>query len=150
MFLKISHLLVPITIVVNILVSIYINIVVLLVSLIQLAFLPLTTCLACYFYAHFKLTFNIRFSEQIFGYTGLRVKLYYSATRLTTYLSYTFDDKVEPTEFEGVKVGSLSSQTHQPYVLQTSRLHRETLYMCMGTFESQDVLPVLVLNNLFN
>ncbi|XP_069951943.1 histone acetyltransferase type B catalytic subunit isoform X2 [Cherax quadricarinatus] len=42
-------------------------------------------------------------SEQIFGYSGLRVKLYYSASRLTTYLAHTFVEKVDPEKFEGVE-----------------------------------------------
>ncbi|XP_069978242.1 histone acetyltransferase type B catalytic subunit isoform X1 [Penaeus vannamei] len=42
-------------------------------------------------------------SEQIFGYSGLRVKLYYSACRLTTYLAHTFAEKVDPEKFDGVQ-----------------------------------------------
>ncbi|KAG0715887.1 Histone acetyltransferase type B catalytic subunit [Chionoecetes opilio] len=42
-------------------------------------------------------------SEQIFGYSGLQVKLYYSAGRLTTYLAHTYADKVHPDKFEGIK-----------------------------------------------
>ncbi|KAK4323856.1 hypothetical protein Pmani_005495 [Petrolisthes manimaculis] len=42
-------------------------------------------------------------SEQIFGYSGLRIKVYYSACRLTTYLSYTYGERVNPEKFEGVK-----------------------------------------------
>ncbi|XP_071526683.1 histone acetyltransferase type B catalytic subunit isoform X2 [Panulirus ornatus] len=42
-------------------------------------------------------------SEQIFGYSGLRIKLYYSACRLTTYLSHTYVEKVDPEKFEGVE-----------------------------------------------
>ncbi|XP_069187293.1 histone acetyltransferase type B catalytic subunit isoform X2 [Procambarus clarkii] len=42
-------------------------------------------------------------SEQIFGYSGLRIKLYYSACRLTTYLAHTFAEKVDPEKFEGVE-----------------------------------------------
>ncbi|XP_045115060.1 histone acetyltransferase type B catalytic subunit-like isoform X1 [Portunus trituberculatus] len=42
-------------------------------------------------------------SEQIFGYSGLHIKLYYSAARLTTYLTHTYTDKVHPEKFEGIK-----------------------------------------------
>lgn len=44
------------------------------------------------------------YSEQIFGYSGLRIKLYYSAGRLTTYLTHTYTDKVHPDKYDGVKV----------------------------------------------
>ncbi|XP_076028263.1 histone acetyltransferase 1 isoform X2 [Oratosquilla oratoria] len=39
-------------------------------------------------------------SESIFGYTGLRVKLYYSAARLATYLSMACDEMVDSQKFE--------------------------------------------------
>ncbi|KAK7086526.1 histone acetyltransferase 1 [Halocaridina rubra] len=42
-------------------------------------------------------------SEQIFGYSGLRIKLYYSACRLTTYLMHTYAEKVNPEKYDGVK-----------------------------------------------
>ena len=47
------------------------------------------------------------YSEQIFGYNGLKIKLYYSASRLTTYLSFSYDEKVNSEKFEGIKVSIL-------------------------------------------
>ncbi|XP_017891786.1 histone acetyltransferase type B catalytic subunit [Ceratina calcarata] len=42
-------------------------------------------------------------SESIFGYRDLRVKLYYSAGCLETYLGITFSEKVSTTHSEGVE-----------------------------------------------
>lgn len=42
-------------------------------------------------------------SEQIFGYSGLRIKLYYTAGRLATYLAHTYSDKIHPDKYDGVK-----------------------------------------------
>ncbi|XP_066978661.1 histone acetyltransferase type B catalytic subunit isoform X1 [Macrobrachium rosenbergii] len=42
-------------------------------------------------------------SEQIFGYSGLRIKLYYTACRLTTYLTHSYTEKVNPERFDGVQ-----------------------------------------------
>ncbi|XP_068232227.1 histone acetyltransferase type B catalytic subunit-like [Palaemon carinicauda] len=42
-------------------------------------------------------------SEQIFGYSGLRIKLYYTACRLTTYLAHSYTDKVNPERYDGVQ-----------------------------------------------
>lgn len=44
------------------------------------------------------------FSETIFGYRDLRVKLYYTAARLTTYMDIDYKDKADPNKFEGVEV----------------------------------------------
>lgn len=46
-------------------------------------------------------------SEQIFGYSGLRIKLYYSASRLTTYLTHTYAEKVNPEKFDGVQADEI-------------------------------------------
>lgn len=43
-------------------------------------------------------------SETVFGYRGLKVQLYFSAAKLTPYLTYTFDEKVNPKKFDGVQV----------------------------------------------
>ncbi|KAG7164502.1 Histone acetyltransferase type B catalytic subunit-like 1, partial [Homarus americanus] len=48
-------------------------------------------------------------SEQIFGYSGLRIKVYYSACRLTTYLTHTYTEKVDPEKFEGIEVSNLQN-----------------------------------------
>ncbi|XP_068232228.1 histone acetyltransferase type B catalytic subunit-like [Palaemon carinicauda] len=42
-------------------------------------------------------------SEQIFGYSGLRIKLYYTACRLTTYLAHSYAEKVNPERYDGVQ-----------------------------------------------
>uniref|UniRef100_A0A1B6GEC1 Histone acetyltransferase type B catalytic subunit n=1 Tax=Cuerna arida TaxID=1464854 RepID=A0A1B6GEC1_9HEMI len=42
-------------------------------------------------------------NESIFGYKGLRVKLYYSACRLTMYLGQEYQTVVNPDTFDGVE-----------------------------------------------
>ncbi|XP_054751731.2 histone acetyltransferase type B catalytic subunit-like isoform X1 [Lytechinus pictus] len=42
-------------------------------------------------------------NETVFGYKGLKVQLYLSAAKLTHYLTYTFEEKVNPKKFEGVQ-----------------------------------------------
>uniref|UniRef100_A0A1B6KWX0 Histone acetyltransferase type B catalytic subunit n=2 Tax=Graphocephala atropunctata TaxID=36148 RepID=A0A1B6KWX0_9HEMI len=42
-------------------------------------------------------------NESIFGYKGLRVKLYYSACRLTMYLGQEYEAVVDPDTFDGVE-----------------------------------------------
>ncbi|XP_785091.3 histone acetyltransferase type B catalytic subunit [Strongylocentrotus purpuratus] len=42
-------------------------------------------------------------NETVFGYRGLKVQLYFSAARLTPYLTYTFEEKVNPKKFDGVQ-----------------------------------------------
>lgn len=41
-------------------------------------------------------------NETIFGYRELKVKLYYSASKLTTYFGISFKEKVDPTKSDGV------------------------------------------------
>ncbi|CAH0402376.1 unnamed protein product [Chilo suppressalis] len=42
-------------------------------------------------------------NENIFGYTDLRIHLYYSAGSLQTYLGIEYMDKIEPSKSEGMK-----------------------------------------------
>lgn len=42
-------------------------------------------------------------SESIFGYRDLRVKLYYSAGCLETYLGMTYSEKINKVLYEGVE-----------------------------------------------
>ncbi|XP_004931327.2 histone acetyltransferase type B catalytic subunit [Bombyx mori] len=42
-------------------------------------------------------------NENIFGYTDLHIKLYYSAGSLQTYLGIDYTDKIEPSKSEGMK-----------------------------------------------
>lgn len=44
------------------------------------------------------------FSETIFGYRDLHVKLYYTAGKLTTYMNVDYKEKADPEKFEGVEV----------------------------------------------
>jgi hypothetical protein len=44
------------------------------------------------------------FRETIFGYHDLKIQLYYSAARLTTYFGISYSDKVTPDKFEGIEV----------------------------------------------
>jgi hypothetical protein len=46
----------------------------------------------------------ICFRESIFGYHELRIQLYYTAARLTTYFGITYSDRVTPDKFEGIQV----------------------------------------------
>lgn len=43
------------------------------------------------------------FSESIFGYRDLRVKLYYTAGCLETYLGMTYSEKINKAIYEGVE-----------------------------------------------
>lgn len=42
-------------------------------------------------------------SESIFGYSNLRVNIYYSASRLSTYISLSYTDRVDPKKSGGVQ-----------------------------------------------
>lgn len=42
-------------------------------------------------------------NENIFGYTDLQIKLYYSAASLQTYLGIHYLEKIEPSKYEGMK-----------------------------------------------
>jgi hypothetical protein len=44
------------------------------------------------------------FREAIFGYQDLKIQLFYSAARLTTYFGISYSDKVTPDKFEGIEV----------------------------------------------
>jgi len=48
--------------------------------------------------------------EMIFGYRDLRVKLYYSASKLTTYLGTSYTEKIKPAEYDGVEADSIQKQ----------------------------------------
>lgn len=45
------------------------------------------------------------FSETIFGYKGLVVELFYSASRLSTYVNILYDEMIKSEDFDGVQVG---------------------------------------------
>ncbi|XP_021938160.1 histone acetyltransferase type B catalytic subunit isoform X2 [Zootermopsis nevadensis] len=45
--------------------------------------------------------------ESIFGYQDLKIQLYYSAARLTTYFGITYTDKVTPDKFEGIEADEI-------------------------------------------
>jgi hypothetical protein len=47
---------------------------------------------------------TVCFRESIFGYYNLKIRLYYSAARLTTYFGITYSDRVTPDKFEGIQV----------------------------------------------
>lgn len=42
-------------------------------------------------------------SETIFGYKNLKIKIYYSAGRLNTYVAVEYDEKVNPNKADGLK-----------------------------------------------
>ena len=44
------------------------------------------------------------YSETIFGYKGLAVELFYSASRLSTYVNVKYDEIINPAEYDGVQV----------------------------------------------
>lgn len=43
-------------------------------------------------------------SETIFGYKGLQVELFYTASRLTTYVNVKYEDMINPEDYDGLKV----------------------------------------------
>lgn len=45
--------------------------------------------------------------ENIFGYTGLQIRLYYSAGSLMTYLSISYSDKIDPKTSDGLKADDI-------------------------------------------
>lgn len=45
--------------------------------------------------------------ESIFGYHDLRIQLYYTAARLTTYFGITYSDRVTPDKFEGIQADEI-------------------------------------------
>ncbi|GFG34942.1 hypothetical protein Cfor_07209 [Coptotermes formosanus] len=47
------------------------------------------------------------FRETIFGYHDLKIQLYYSAARLTTYFGISYSDKVTPDKFEGIEADEI-------------------------------------------
>ncbi|KAJ8874270.1 hypothetical protein PR048_025113 [Dryococelus australis] len=56
-------------------------------------------------------------SESIFGYRDLKIKLYYSAAKLTTYLGISYSDAIDPKKCEGIEpddVGKLIAEKLQP------------------------------------
>lgn len=56
-------------------------------------------------------------NETIFGYRDLKVKLYYTAGRLTTYMSIDYKEKADPDKFEGVEpddVAKILAEKLQP------------------------------------
>ena len=46
----------------------------------------------------------IHCSETIFGYKGLVVELYYSASTLATYVNVKYDEIIDPDDADGLKV----------------------------------------------
>ena len=48
-------------------------------------------------------------NENIFGYKGLKVKLYMSASSLESYVTHEFDDKVDPAKTDGVTADDVIS-----------------------------------------
>ncbi|XP_063231534.1 histone acetyltransferase type B catalytic subunit [Bacillus rossius redtenbacheri] len=56
-------------------------------------------------------------SESIFGYRDLKIKLYYTAAKLTTYLGISYSEVVDPKKCEGIEpddVGKLIAEKLQP------------------------------------
>ncbi|XP_069680649.1 histone acetyltransferase type B catalytic subunit [Periplaneta americana] len=46
-------------------------------------------------------------SESIFGYHDLKIQLYYSAGRLTTYFGISYSEKVTPDKFDGIQADEI-------------------------------------------
>ncbi|CAK9809279.1 Histone acetyltransferase type B catalytic subunit [Anthophora plagiata] len=57
-------------------------------------------------------------SESIFGYRDLRVKLYYSAGCLETYLGMTYSEKINKDHYEGVEADEVLSKVAEKLVPQ--------------------------------
>lgn len=48
-------------------------------------------------------------TEMIFGYKGLKIKMYYSASKLRLYFDLEYTDKVDPQETEGIEADDVIS-----------------------------------------
>ncbi len=48
--------------------------------------------------------FDCSFSETIFGYKDLRVEMFCSAAKMTTYVGIKYLDKIDPKTCDGVQV----------------------------------------------
>ena len=44
------------------------------------------------------------YSETVFGYKGLVIELFYTASQLSTYVNVRYDEKINPEEFDGLQV----------------------------------------------
>ncbi|CAL4072238.1 unnamed protein product [Meganyctiphanes norvegica] len=53
--------------------------------------------------------------ERIFGYTGLNIKLYYSACRLTPYIGLAYKDKINPAKCDGVEADQVLKPLSEYY-----------------------------------
>ncbi|XP_028158582.1 histone acetyltransferase type B catalytic subunit [Ostrinia nubilalis] len=64
-------------------------------------------------------------NENIFGYTDLHIRLYYSAASLQTYLGIEYTDKIEPSKSDGMKAddveGALKKVLAPGYVTNLDR-----------------------------
>ncbi|CAF4916101.1 unnamed protein product [Pieris macdunnoughi] len=49
-------------------------------------------------------------NENIFGYTDLKIKLYYSAGSLQTYLGISYSDKIDPKKLAGLKADDIEGE----------------------------------------
>jgi len=54
-------------------------------------------------------------NEQIFGYIDLKVKVYYSACRLSTYLAFTYKDKINLAKSDGVEADDILKPLFEYY-----------------------------------
>lgn len=66
-----------------------------------------------------KLYIFVTFSETIFGYKGLAVELYYSSSRLYTYVNVKYDEIIDPAEFDGVQVSLNIFSTNPQWTFAT-------------------------------
>jgi Histone acetyl transferase HAT1 N-terminus. len=78
------------------------------------------------------------FREAIFGYQDLKIQLYYSAARLTTYFGISYSDKVTADKFEGIEVNSALCFCS---LLYSSSLCYFYMYSCITLLTRYIVLP---------
>ncbi|CAH2095312.1 unnamed protein product [Euphydryas editha] len=79
-------------------------------------------------------------NENIFGYTDLKIKLYYTAGSLRTYFSISYSDKIEPNKSEGLKAddieGAIKKVLAPGYITNldvfVSKLHKEKSFTPHG------------------
>lgn len=50
-------------------------------------------------------------SELVFGYKGLQIDMFYTASRLITYVNVKYDEVINPDEYDGLKVRQCCSLT---------------------------------------
>jgi len=70
-------------------------------------------------------------TEMIFGYKGLKIKLYYSASKLRLYFDINYTDKVNLKETEGIDADNVISQVKDKLELQNYFTNLDKFVQCL-------------------